>query len=299
MLGLLLIGLLAETGAGPARPCPAPVAAHLAAEAAIPFELNDGRRILLSGTLNGAAVMLLLDSGAEASVVDAGVARRLALPAEGTEVARGAVTSSEVTRHPGALLGIGAATLAGVTLYAADLAPLSAAAGKPVDLILGTELFQSFAVDLDFAEQLLRLTPAATFVAPAGMPSVPLVPTADGIRAVPLGIEGRTTILATFDTGSTAPVALRPEAWRRLGLDRDRPSRPTPAAGVGGTQDARVVRLREVAVGPIVMHDVPAMLLPDRPDGTRDAADANVGLPLFTRARVIVDFCGERLFLRP
>lgn len=302
----MLVGLLIASGAvaaapPPVRACTAPVEARLAAgaPATLPFDMPGGVRILLSGTLEEAPVRILLDSGAEASVVHEALARRLGLAAAGTETARGAAGATSVTRFTGASLRLGPATLAGLTLYGTDLGPLAALAGAPVDLILGTEFFDSFVIDIDPDALRITLHPAGAFRPPVGAPAVPLTRTADGIRAVPLGIEGREPVPATFDLGSSAPVALRPELWRPLGLDRNRPSQPTPAGGVGGTQAARLVTLSHVAVGPLEARGVPAMLLPDRPDGTRDAADANVGLPLLARARMIVDFCGSRLYLLP
>jgi hypothetical protein len=66
---------------------------------------------------------------------------------------------------------------------------------------------------------------------------------------------------------------------------------------VGGSQPARLVRLAEAAVGPIVRKNVSAMLLADRPDGHADAVPANVRLPFSFGRRLVVDFCHDRLWI--
>ena len=51
-------------------PIPPPTVAYAQSARAIPFELFRGTRIVLAGTVNGAATDMMLDSGAGMTVID-------------------------------------------------------------------------------------------------------------------------------------------------------------------------------------------------------------------------------------
>jgi len=129
--------------------------------AEIPFEYTNGL-IWVEGRTDRSSepLHLLLDSGAEVSVINLGTARRLGLPL-GDKVSVCGVDSSDDGYWPQFL----SATVGTVALprqsLALDLSQASAGCERPVDGLIGLDFFRDRVVQIDFEARVIRILKTA------------------------------------------------------------------------------------------------------------------------------------------
>ncbi len=190
-----------------------------------PFELREG---LLWVSVNVAesqrALNFLLDTGAEASVMDLQTAKELKL-AQGQRVeVRGVAMSTD-----GYWCDTAGARINGVTLssrfLALDLGKLSSSCERRVDGLIGADFFTGKVVQLDFEKGVVRLLGAVN----AGLADevVPLEVRRCGMRTK-ASINGKKPCWFRLDTGCASPVQ-----WVTGSIN---PQRCTSKIAVGLTQ---------------------------------------------------------------
>jgi len=266
--------------------------------AAISVELVENL-VLVAAEVNGVRGDFLLDTGAGATVLDAGFAAELGLAARGIMEARGTGGSEpasfvdvEELRLPGARLGP-------QTVVSLPLAGLTDALGRPIAGILGWDFLSRFAVEIDYARARLALAPPGSYRPPPDAVRVPLriemnVPRAEGI----LDGEHRGSFLV--DTGNGRGLLLHSPFVRAHGYDA-RESRPArDVAGVGGRKPMRSIVVDSLALGDAVFRAVPAVFA-ESDDGivAIDEAIGNVGGALFRGGLLAFDYREESLWIRP
>ena len=82
----------------------------------------------------------------------------------------------------------------------------------------------------------------------------------DGHFHVDARVNSRATRMLVLDTGASA-VALTPEAAEHAGIDLDKLDYDIPVQTANGTDRVALARIRELAVGTIVLRDVQALRL--------------------------------------
>jgi len=269
----------------------APPAAAQAA-AAIPFEFVQERQILLPITVNGVAAEAWLDSGASATVLDAAFARRLHLPLHGRVRARGVSG-----RVPGVRLShvdLEAANLSFEHRRVAvmDLSTISAAVQRPVQVILGRDVFDEAVVEIDFQTQTMAFLPRDTFQ-PAAAAPVPLSRSGD-LRSLPMVIAGAPTE-AILDLGNAGGLLIDRDFADSRGLLAGRRVSTQLSVGADGAQEGALVSLDGVEVGGLSLDGVPTVAAAE----LASHAPANVGLAVLSRFHLTIDFAGDRIWLKP
>jgi hypothetical protein len=263
------------------------------------FELVGGRRIYFTALINSHPVRVLLDSGAEASVIDHTLAQRLNVRSSGRIGVEGAGGSAEAAFTRGLTIQLGRLNMSGVTAIAMDLHRIGRDVGTPLEAILGLEPFNELIVDLDFAHHRLAFRRPVGFQPPRAARRVSATP-AQGNRAVPIQVEGRPEILAIMDLGNGSPLDLFPNYWKKENLLQGRPHAEAQMAGSGGKQPATQVTLRNVVFARESFTDVPVNLTAaaaTTENSTR--VQGNIGLPILRRFRVITDFPDASVFVVP
>ncbi len=209
--------------AGAARACPGTKIAEL------PLRLVESYAVV-SASLAGQAVSLLLDTGAEAMLVTPAMVETLRLPLNGLTRIYGTGGSQQVrvVSLPGLRLG-GApmpAQLAPVTPL-----PIELATTPPLAGLLGASLLSRFDVEIDVpAGRMALWTSENCPVVPGAV--LPMTVSRAGEPFIPVQVNGQ-TLLAEIDTGSRASILSVPAA-RRLGLDA--PISANTATGVDGAR---------------------------------------------------------------
>jgi hypothetical protein len=267
----------------------------------VPFDLVDGHIFVTARIDGGAALRLVVDSGA-GDVLAAETATALGLPETGSFTVYGTGERAEAARsaHVGSV-DIGGATLHDQDFTVLSFAQLRAAEGvERFDGLLGHELFDRYVVRIDYAAQTLTLEDAAD---DAGDPTAAIVPfkffgTMPEVEGEVDGIPGRFTI----DTGDRGSLSLLvPFVTAHDLVGRYHPIVEGVAGwGIGGPVRAKLTRVGHLRFGTIDVEG-PVTRLPDAKHGfftTRSVA-GNIGFGVLRRFTVTFDYARRRLVLIP
>ncbi|MDQ0462284.1 hypothetical protein QO010_000032 [Caulobacter ginsengisoli] len=251
--------------------------------------------IFVEGTVNGRSMPVMLDSGSVPTLIDLAQARDLGLSLSGPGAAVGNAGGPVETLKVGDF----ELSVAGVAIRfpkdgaeALDLSPLRPGAGA----IAGQALFDATRLDLDLPRARLRIAEDT----PTDWWGLTLSQEADGLRCMPLwvgkGPAPGPRLAATFDLGSAIPLQISRE-WaesHRL-LDGLRQS-SWVSTGIDGASQFTTAVLPRVELANFELSNVPVAVVDRQPAG---ASPAVIGMPIWRRFRLVVDYPGERLWFKP
>jgi len=262
----------------------------------LPFARPGDRLLLVDGMVRGRPTPMLIDSGAQYTVIDRAFADRIGLEAAlappvlaygltgGPSLGRAASLDAEV--GPMRLTGLRAAVL--------DLSDVTALGGRSFPVILGRDVLGGLVVDLDFPRRRIAFHRPDAFAWPQGATAVPVRTGPAGLFA-PLTVEGYGPIEALIDTGASTEVALAQEVARAAGLLDGRRTRTAPSVSLGGVSLDRLVTAERVGFAGRAFEAVTVQIYvpPELPGVPR----ALIGVGLLEDWRVILDVGGERMAL--
>jgi hypothetical protein len=202
--------------------------------------------------VGGLGAEAILDTGASRSSIDRAFAAAAGIPTHGR------FTGQMIQgRVPGAyardvVIRIGEALVRAEGAVAVDYGQLSRELGRPVQVVLGRELFESLVVDLDVDAALAAFAPRQAFMPPAGTRPIALRP-ARGRMTAPIMVEDL-PLWANVDIGNDLPLIVSPSPAARRLLQ----GRPVSTALIGGPAGQRppagfrqrLARRRPVPGGP-------------------------------------------------
>lgn len=289
--------LAEEAFARPVLPPAHVIAGGAASTGFMPFDLFAGSRIYIPATVNGVETEVLLDSGAEMTVLDKAFAERLGLTLGGDVAAVGTGGVGSAQFASGVTIELDGITFADRTVAVIDFAAIGQAIGRPLPVVLGKDAFNGLIIDVDFPGRRIAFHERDGFVAPEGLVEVPLVSTGS-IRAVPLSIEGRAPALFDFDTGNGGALIIYPAYAEAEGLLEGRPRSTVMSGAVGGVRESGIATIRSLGLAGFEVRDVPTVFPPAGPSAVdSDRTAGNVGLGVLGRFRLVTDFAGGRLWL--
>jgi Aspartyl protease/PDZ domain len=287
---------------------PGPISSPLrdfAGPISIPVELANGHAIV-AVRLQGRDAALVLDTGSSTTTLDQAWAGGLGLESLGASVEAAGTDRIRVRLATLNTVELGNIELGPLTAALLPLGPVIDAAGRVIQGTLGYDLFQRFAVEIDYQQRRLRLWEGNVFVAPVSGVAVPVelvhrVPVILARVRAPGGslVEARVIV----DLGSSA-LGVRLSARFASEHARELAGVGGYAApigtGVGGPLLGRIGRLAELRVGPLVFEEPTvgiaqeskgALALPD--------FDGTVGAPVLERLSPILDYQRSRMILQP
>jgi hypothetical protein len=263
----------------------------------IEFEFFHDNEIFIPATINHRAVELLLDSGAGISVLDSGFARRIGVKSSGTLPVSGSGGQATMQLAPEVQIRLGGLTLRRITAGVIDLSEVGAQLGHPMPLILGREVFNQLIIDIDFSHHEIAFRDPGGFSSPGDAVRVALG-RHNTHRSIPVSVEGGTPVPFDFDLGNNGPLIVY-SSYRDSThlLDNKRQSLDL-GAGVGGTFKSKVATLESITIAGIRIADIPTQF-PDAADNAvnSDRTAGNIGLPVFSRFRLITDYPHDALWL--
>jgi hypothetical protein len=260
----------------------------------IPFELANGRQIFLPVKVNGQAVMALLDSGAGRSIIDLSFARALGLTPRGQRQitgSNGVQTGGDIDRVE---VVIGNLNEHDFPLTALDLRPMAQQSQHAIPYVIGDDMFDDIAVDIDFAHRRLRFRQPGPEIKPAGAVEIPLTREQGRILA-PISVEGRIPILAEIDLGDAGAITLSP-AYAK-GLLAGRPATKQTHIGIGGVRLATLASLKSVAFAGRTAVDVPVQVPETWLDVNSPLTQARLGAQILKAYHVVFDLPEKRLYV--
>ncbi|HSE62327.1 MAG TPA: aspartyl protease family protein, partial [Thermoanaerobaculia bacterium] len=295
--GLVLVAaLLAHPGSRVAAADPPRAIAD------VPFALN-GHVIFLPVSVNGSpAGSFVLDTGAQGSSLNTRTANTLRLPLGRGGTSHGAGGAVASHRLTGVTLGVGEARLEKLDLAAIELAPLESNTGRPIDGILGSDLFRRYVVEIDYETKLMRLYEPSGFEAEGRGASLPLrfEDQHPYVRAA-VTLPGRGVLDGEFvlDLGSNFALILLPSFIEEKKLrDSLPPTIETFGRGVGGEVGLPIGRASRLQIGAHAL-EAPVTAFPRSGTFGRKGKAGNIGSAVLRRFRLTFDYPRSRMFLEP
>lgn len=268
--------------------------------ATIPVDMFLSVRVFVPVTINGVETTAILDSGAELTVIDAAFAAKAGVKGAGEVAAIGTGGTTTASMASDVALKMPGATLSHLAPAIFDLSELNSRFGRPLNVIIGRELFNEAVVDVDYAAKTLTLHDAASFSYRGPGKSVKLISGKGGITQVQVSVEGHPPGLFDFDLGNGSALVVFHSAAKAWGIEDGRKSAKTMGGGIGGTRVDTAVTLREVSMGPFSFADVPTSISGTEAGAfnTKELA-GNIGAGVFKKFRVLVDMTRGALYLEP
>jgi hypothetical protein len=263
----------------------------------IPFEFYNNDQIFIPATVNGRATSFVLDSGADITILDKATASTIGAKLSGAVPVGGTGGQATMQLAPHVEVQIGALELHGITAGVMDLSGMASQLGHPLPMILGKEVFNQLIVDIDFPNRRIAFHERAHLAVPPGAVRVALGRHGEN-RTVPVSVEGRAAVDFDFDLGSNSPVIIYPFYRDSVQLLAGRRQSRELSAGVGGMFRPVCATLKAIAIGGLSLPDVPADF-PDPADSAlnSDRMGGNIGLPVFSRFRLLTDYAQNAIWL--
>ena len=264
------------------------------------FDFWNDRRVFLPARINGVAGEVMLDSGVSGVVIDTAYARSLGLSSGRDLTAFGMAgsTSGSIARED-VTLELGSLTVRPGQVMLLDLQAISQAMARPLNVLLGRDLFEAVVVELDFDNRRAGFHAFRGFRPPENARATPLV-RMGRLRSIPIAIEGRRPVQAVVDLGNGGAIDVSERYLRENGLLENRAVATTAVLGVDGKSIRSALTLSRVAVGGFELTDMPAEVAPVWSNDQRGIdAPAYVGIDLISRFRIATDYSRNRLWLNP
>ena len=256
---------------------------------AAPVEMFNDRPFVRIA-VNGQPVTALLDTAAEMTLIDDDAAVRLGLVPTGAATAHGSGAATLGARFADHVAveaaGVSVELRAGIL----DLGEVSGRLlGRPVDMLLGRDLFDNARLRLDYASGTLTLA--------EGTPRGVRLPLGEhrGTPTVPAAVEGHAPVQTVLDTGNGSDVLVGSAYARRIGLlAPGRIVARSQGGGLGGARIRDVVILRSFTIAGRTFRNVRAAI-----DPGETASDHNIGTSILRHFVLTTDFAGHQVWLEP
>lgn len=255
-----------------------------------------GGLIALAARTGGAVIQAVVDSGAQFSAIDSGLAASLALPAATPlpMVAFGVSGSPSLTRAVTLDVDLAGFRLKGLRAATLDLQPLTGLTRQPFSLLLGRDFLRAAILEADFPRGRAALFAPDRWSVPAR--AAPLAARVqDGGLFVPVRIESASPVEVLLDTGATGALAVSEATAAAAGLLDGRPLRRGPAVSLGGVSEDGLALAREVEFAGHILRDLEVQIY--KPVAHAPAPDGLLGLGVLARFHLAFDLPAGRAFL--
>jgi len=262
-------------------------------ETGVPLEVVAGERLMVDARVNGRPVKALLDSAAEATLIDPQFAREIGLGDGAAVKGQGSGASTfEAQIVGGVTLSAVGVELRDQEVAVTDLADVGRRLlGQKLSVVLGREIFDAARLEIDVRN--LRIRAPARTTTPRGR-RLALV-SEHGVETIPVSVEGHAPVRATFDLGNGSQVLVSRRYAERLGVLADgRPVKKADGGGLGGASARDAFSFRTLKIAGRTLHDVEAAV-----DPQDSASDLNVGMSVLRHFLITTDFHDRAVWLQP
>ena len=254
--------------------------------AAEPLLVHNGR-LFIPATIAGVKTEALLDSGAEATLIDPALAAQAKLPEGKSVTMKGSGGEAPARIVPDVEIETLGITLRPEVVVVLDMSDLSNRLIKrPTHAIVGRELFDAARLRIDL--QGGTIDHADDDATPPGH-RLELTAHA-GIEAVPVAVNG-VKAKAEFDLGNGSDVMVSRAMAKKLGL---KITGQKAGGGIGGEIRRDTVTLDRLAVAGATFPNVPAAI-----DDQPSANDLNIGTSILKNFLITTDFKQRAVWLEP
>jgi predicted aspartyl protease len=250
----------------------------------IPFKLHRGFVVVVEGSLGPLSRRrLMIDTGANPTVIDSSVARQLGLGGQATHLAllngdarvRTSVLSS---------LTLGPITATSLPVSVADLGFIDKDLGTRIDAIVGLDVLQASSFTIDYEARKIMFGPV-----PPSTSSVPFE-TGPPFVTVRMDVQGETVRLLV-DTGASGLTLFRSE---HDGFGRLATLQVQSSNNISGILTREQVELPDARLGNLYRRKQAAYLVRPQKDVPQDF-DGLMGIPALGLKQIAFDFERARL----
>jgi hypothetical protein len=264
----------------------------------IDFDFQDGKRIFIPAKINGHGTEVLLSTGLPIPDIDKAFATSIGISIKEAPTTASTIKGSGESTAD-LQIQIGNLTLPNTTASVVDFARLAKRIGHPLPVLLGDAAFGNLVVDIDFARHRIAFRDPAAQTKPAGSVEVPLLHT-ENERLVPVSIEGAPPAQFELGLGNSGEMLVYQSYYDSHKLLEGRTTSKRQAAGSGGFVIEPVACLHKAEFAGVTFSDMPAAFIPASVAGTTSNVIAgDLGLPVLTRFRLIIDYPHDRLYAIP
>jgi hypothetical protein len=271
----------------------------------IPFELTNNLVVLQGSINNSKPLFLLLDTGASGSVINESRAKELGLNLEGQTKAATGNGPVEASFVRGVTLNVSGMEFPNLTLTSIRLSGLEAGFGRPVDGILGYEIFNRFVVEIDYISRIVTIHDPKSYEYSGSGQAIPLM-----IKDNRPFVRGKIMQVGTkaaegnfeFDIGQVGAVTLGESFTSEHELLKF--SRKTLQTNTGsilaGRTNAQIGRLQGLQLGRIIIQN-PVTTFVAGNSGEEDTTDyaGLIGAEILRRFKVTIDYSRKQVLLEP
>jgi predicted aspartyl protease len=254
------------------------------AAASEPLTFYHGR-LFIPAIINQVATEALLDSGAEATIVDPAFAARAKFPEGLPQVIKGSSGTAQARIVAGVTIEALGLELHPEAVVVLDLSDLSTRLIKrPTSSVVGRELFDAARLQIDIPRGDIAVVTRS--LVPRGQRLV--LTGHSGIEAIPVranGIEAQ----AEFDLGNGSEVMISRDLVNKLNL---RIIGKRAGGGIGGAIQRDLVRLERLEVAGRTFRNVTASI-----DDQASHDDMNIGTSILKNFLITTDFKDRAVWL--
>jgi hypothetical protein len=260
------------------------------APAALTFELFR-QKIFVPLRLNGVDGMGFLDTGARDIVVDPAFAAKASVIGVRDIISAGWGAESPAREADNVVLDVAGVQAVGHAQIR-DIGVIQRSVARPFDVIVGSNLFDQFVVEIDFDQSQLRVSTREAFSAPPEAFRLDLKRSA-GEAAAAIQLEARGPIAAGIDLGSSMALAVSGRLAEHVRLLDGRAASSVMINSLGGSGVHTVTTAGAFSLGPFPLPDVPTVVFDSL------THEAVLGLPVFLRFKLWLDLGLQRMWLAP
>ena len=298
-----LVANWAKEQSGDLQQDPLPVIFATGHSATFPFDFVRNHIILRVTLQDHPGLHFMLDTGAQATLLDDQVASSLGItggvvyvPASG--VGRDLVLTPS-TR--GLSLKMGGVSLPAASFSLLSLSLVSQISGMKIDGVLGFDLLKHFCVGIDFTHKTITLTDPASYQPDPELKSIDL-DIHDSIILATATIFNRDVqsdlVQLQIDTGSDAAFTLSKRFMQSIPHLQLTGSVESDAGGLGGISEERETRCSQIEVGPVVFKDPILHLVSNNQGVWAYGLPGLIGNEALRRFDWTIDFSRQKLFYR-
>ena len=263
----------------------------------VAFELTPGNQVRFVMTVDGKPATAILDTGVSYSVLSRGFAGLEPARVQASGEARAIGGAVPIGWVPTATVALGGLTRRGGSLIVATLPALATGSAKPADLLVGRDLLDRYALDIDHAARRFRLLPSGRLpfrgtVAPLSVSASRLV------YETELTLGGRRVRPVIVDTGDGSSVTVTRANWQTTRLAA-LPATTALSFGLAGSVIHDLAVVPELGLGALQARDVEVRI--EGPDGFSQSVGVagRIGTGFLQRYRVLLDPGARRMVLGP
>lgn len=265
----------------------------------VPFTLTAANHLRFAMTIDGVAAQALLDTGLNHSAVSRDFARRAKLTIDPQGAASGVALGGSIRVDWAATRAVsfGALSRSGGRVAVIDLPKLLASASGDADVLVGTDLIDRYALDIDFVHRRFRLLPSGRM--PFTGTRVPMSLQSGSGLYLTQATLGRTRIRPLLvDTGDGGALSIARSQWRAAAIKGARVT-STIAYGAGGVVDAGLTVTDAVSLGGLKTGPIELRIEGDGGFARQVRVVGRIGTGLLLRYRVLLDPGAGLMLLSP